>query len=113
MLGGLDNNAGKLLQIDHLTISAQDSSMYAAQYGIVEVIFFMYFVANLSCIGAKLFEELQAFETVHIVPSHRMRKKYIAPEKGGCCIISKTGESKVSLNLNWEIQVNIFTYVAI
>lgn len=48
-------------------------------------------------LGAKLMAELGSFDSIQAVESPEMTKKYISKQDGGVCVVSKSGEAKVSL----------------
>lgn len=78
VLGGLDKNAIKMLNIHHLTLTGTGSSLLAAQY------------------GAKLMAHLGSFDSAHAVNCTDFNEACVPTNHGGVCVISKTGDSRVS-----------------
>jgi len=78
-LGGMDDNEKKLVKIDHITLSACGTSLYAAIY------------------GAKLMRALSSFKTIQYVDAAETRPcdyRNTKAEKSGVIVVSQSGETK-------------------
>lgn len=76
VLGGLDTNRTKMTDIHNLLITACGTSKYAGE------------------LGAKIFRDLDCFDTVSVLDSAEVRRVDLPRKRGGMLAVSQSGETK-------------------
>jgi glucosamine--fructose-6-phosphate aminotransferase (isomerizing) len=75
-LGGLDQNADKMMAIKNLVMAACGTSYYASLY------------------GAQLMRSLNAFDTVQPVDASELTSDFMPRQQAGVLLVSQSGETK-------------------